>query len=413
MARRATTPAFSIDLDRARSFWHARQGFGGSDDPVESVRRTGWARTLGGIDVYLAIRARCPGATRASIEGAVAAGDLRVVPAVRGCIYLVPGDQAAEALALAADLSRPRTEREREKAGIAASEVDDLAAAVEAALKKGPLDTHAIRKALPDGSVRSLGAAGKKVGLSSPLPVALRELEFRGRIERTPVDHRLDHERYVWRLVPKSKIRRVRGSEADRLAAIVRRFLETFGPATVEEASDWIGVAKGRIREALAGLPVLPVEIEGHAACAHVLEEDREPLAAAGPTPPVPVFLPFGDNHIVTHGGPGALTDPVHHGMKVERWGSARATTLGAARHIDHRPLILGGELRGFWEFDPDRGAVAFGLLGRAPRGTAGPLEEAARELGAFIASDLGHGRSFSLDTDESIRARLETIRRI
>jgi len=48
--------------------------------------------------------------------------------------------------------------------------------------------------------VRSLGEKGKKLGLSSTLPPALRTLEFEGRIERTLEGGRLDSERYLWRL---------------------------------------------------------------------------------------------------------------------------------------------------------------------------------------------------------------------
>jgi hypothetical protein len=53
-------PALRVDLSRARAFWHRRQGLA---EPVggtleEVVTSTGWPRTLGGVDVYLAVRAR-------------------------------------------------------------------------------------------------------------------------------------------------------------------------------------------------------------------------------------------------------------------------------------------------------------------------------------------------------------------
>ena len=104
-----------------------------------------------------------------------------MVPAARGCMYLVARPQVALALRLAARLTLPRAEREHAKAGIRPREVEELAAAVRETLtRKGPLTTEALRKALPEGSVRSLGEVGKKVGISSALPSALRLLEFDG-----------------------------------------------------------------------------------------------------------------------------------------------------------------------------------------------------------------------------------------
>ena len=45
-----------------------------------------------------------------------------------------------------------------------------------AALADGPIATTRMRKGLPECVVRSLGPAGKRVGLSSTLPPALRAL---------------------------------------------------------------------------------------------------------------------------------------------------------------------------------------------------------------------------------------------
>ena len=44
--------------------------------------------------------------------------------------------------------------------------------------RKGPLSTDALRKSLPGGTVRSLGEKGKKVGISSTLPPAVRHLKL-------------------------------------------------------------------------------------------------------------------------------------------------------------------------------------------------------------------------------------------
>ena len=96
---RKSPPALTLDLDRARAAWSAHAGLESpSATPADAARAAGWARTLGGIDAYVALKARAPGLGRADFDAALAAGDVRISPAVRGCIYLVPGDQAPLAL---------------------------------------------------------------------------------------------------------------------------------------------------------------------------------------------------------------------------------------------------------------------------------------------------------------------------
>jgi hypothetical protein len=78
--------ALRIDLARARAHWHWRQGLAEPmNGPLEEVvAETGWPRTLGGVDVYLALRARAPGMRRSDLDEAVEEARLQVIPAVRG-----------------------------------------------------------------------------------------------------------------------------------------------------------------------------------------------------------------------------------------------------------------------------------------------------------------------------------------
>src|SRR5437764_15417287 len=81
----------TLSLDQARALWWTKQAL---DNPkgtlAEMLGASGWLRTLGGADVYLAARARRPGMTRADLDAVVAKDALVVRPAARGCIYLVP-----------------------------------------------------------------------------------------------------------------------------------------------------------------------------------------------------------------------------------------------------------------------------------------------------------------------------------
>src|SRR4051812_32444991 len=102
----------SLTLAHARALWWQKQALAGTTKGPLSMLlgASGWLRTLGGTDVYIAARARRPGMQRADLDAAVTAGDLRVHPAVRGCIYLVPSSAVPDLLALNALAWRTQTE---------------------------------------------------------------------------------------------------------------------------------------------------------------------------------------------------------------------------------------------------------------------------------------------------------------
>src|SRR6185295_3555016 len=108
--------------------WVARQELVASTrDPIDAViARTGWLRTLGGIDVYLSARARRAGLAPKDLDSASAKLAVQIVPAVRGCIYLVPRKDVPLALRIAAALARPRNERELGKVRVPPKEIATL-----------------------------------------------------------------------------------------------------------------------------------------------------------------------------------------------------------------------------------------------------------------------------------------------
>jgi hypothetical protein len=385
---------------------------------VGVVERTGWVRTLGGIDVYVSVRARRPGLRRAELDDAVTAGALHVLPAVRGCIYLVPERDRVLALGFAASLSRPRAERELEKVGVGRNEIEALAALVSDALAARPMTTTDLRKALPEGAVRSLGEAGKKQGISSPLPAVLRELEFEGRIERTLEAGRLDTERYLWRAAPAAHQEELEAMAADpleRLTGVARHFFTTAGPNTVKELATWSGAGQRECNAVVERLPLVPVAIEGTSDPAWVLESDVEALAAAREPAPGELrftFLPVGDNLGVVHGGSGMFVDQAHHEWPVQTWGGGgKAVPLREARYLGHRFLLLGHRIVGFWEYDPETAEVVCFTFEPVPDPLAARLDEERAAVAAFVQDELGHGRSFSLDTDEAMHERAQALR--
>jgi hypothetical protein len=418
MARTASAAtAVKIPLERARAFWHRRQGLAepGKGNLEDFLAATSWPRTLGGVDVYLAVRARMPGMRRQQMDEAVAQSRLQVIPAVRGCIYLVPRPQVPLVLRIAEDQARKRMEREMEKAEVKLSELADVGEAVLKALRKGPLTTDALRKALPEGTVRSLGEKGKKIGVSSTLPPALRHLEFEGKVERTLDNGRLDTERYHWRLPAKNPFTgaKVPADAAERNARLAEIFVRQAGPVSVADFAAWSALSQRDARAAIEKIPAVPVAVEGYADEAFVLEKDLAELKEpAAPSTSVSM-LSFEDNYLTFHGGPGLLTDPKHHKREVSKWGNTKGTTIGDVKHISARTLFDADRMVGFWEFDPSSGKVVFATFDPLPPKRKKAVQEVAEDVATFLKEDLGHARSFSLDTMEQVQERADLIKKM
>ncbi len=417
MTLTAKKPVLRVDLAKARAAVLAAQGLlEPYTDPLAALEGSGFVRTLGGIDVYIALKARVAGFHRQDVDDAASEQRVQVLPAARGCIYLLARRDAPLALRVAELLSRPREAREHEKVGIADSEVEELAAAtLEVLRSRGALATAAIRQTLPSGAVRSLGEAGKKLGISSPLPAALRRLEFAGDIERTLEGGRLDSEKYLWRATTQNLFAETDLPE-DR-TVLFARFAEIFfaaaGLASRKAFADWAGIAQKEAAAVVESMDLVAVEVAGEKDLFYALESRKELLEASPEAAAAALaFLPFEDNTMALHGGLAFFTDPQHHDFEVQSWGMGRKNVLlGQAKQAQLRSLLAEGRLAGFWEFDPKGRDVVIGLLPGAGPETRRRAEEKAQELATFIEKELGHGRSFNLDTDKDMSRRASYLR--
>jgi hypothetical protein len=164
------------------------RGHGLRDRVANDPARGGWLHAIGGADVYVSARARTGATRKDSIDAALQAGALQVVTGARGCTMLVPRADAALALALSVHLGGRKAARDRDKLGVTLPELEKLCIQVRSALEAGPATSMTLRKRLPEGAIRRFGDAGKKLGVSSSLPMALRHLESRGFLARCPHD---------------------------------------------------------------------------------------------------------------------------------------------------------------------------------------------------------------------------------
>ena len=399
----------TISIDRARAFWWQRQGLGArADGSIATViGATGWLRTLAGVDVYIAARARVPGLSRAQLDAVVAKGELRVVPAVRGCIYLVDRGAIANLMAINAESWREAATRDLAKIKKSLKDVEKIAPDVLRAIGKGPLTTDAIRKVV---DVESFGEAGKKIGLSSPLPLALRLLELDGRIERTLEGGRLDSDRYLWRAATPPKAGKDIARVA-RIASVVSSFLTWAGPATLSSLAAWTGLPQRDLKPALDQLGPEAAIVDGIGEV-WLRAGDRAALERA-PAPDGIALLAFEDNYLVNHGGLALVTDPRHQSLDIDKWGGSSGRTVGEAKHVLSRTIVIDGLVAGLWEVDPRANGAVWHAFDPPSKALAAELDERTHELARFLLDELGHARSFSLDTMADVQERADRIAKL
>ena len=382
--------------------WWRRQGLAGTSkgNLASVIASTGWLRTLGGVDAYLAARARRAGMKRRELDAAVAAGELRVVPAARGCIYLVPASVVADLMAWNAPTWHKALDKDLGKIGKKRDVIEKLAPAVVAALAKQPLTTDALRKALGD-KVVSFGDAGKKIGLSSPLPLALRLLELEGKVERTLDGGRLDTERYLWK---KADGKPAKASK-DPFSIVIGAFLAYAGPATLAQIAAWSGSAQRDVKAALEKLGASAVAVDGIGEAWTVGEVDAK-------APKGVALLAFEDNYLVNH-GLGAVTDGKHHEQSLVEWGQGKSSSVGQSKHVLTRTIVVDGYIAGFWEVDPKTNGAVWWTFDAAPKALAATLDELTADTARFLLEEIGHARSFSLDTMDDVQDRADRIAKL
>jgi hypothetical protein len=263
---------------------------------AEVVRDAGWIHTAGGTGVDLSLHART---SQRNLD------DVFELPAVRESMMLVHRDDVS--LALAAG-RRALFDRFR-KVEVDTGDIDRTADRIAQLLGEETMSIDQIRGKVPS---RSLGEAGRQLGLTSTLVVALRVAQLNGLIVRAGENR--------YRRAP-FEIRAVENIDRE----LAKRFVEWASPTNAGEFSAWAGIGKRAAKSAMDGLNVAP-----------------PPPAATNI-----FFLPFRDNYTGFH-----RLEPTHH-----------------------HTIVVDGEVAGWFEFDGER-LVWRMKSGKRPRDVARVAEE-------------------------------------
>lgn len=383
----------------SRAFWWHRQGLDGSlagAEPAEVLRRSGWARSVGGANPYLTLFARA-GTTRAAADTAVRALDIYELPAARGCTYVVPGDHFA--LALGVGHGAPEGDvRVLAKLGVERAELDRLAEGVLAVLADGGAhDPAALKDQLGD-LVRGLGEEGRKRGQSTTLPAVLGLLQADGAIRRVPVSGRLDQQRYAYTRWDRPAWP---GSPEQARAELARLYFGWTGLATLGHFRWFSAFTAAQAKAATADLGLVALD-DGLLALPEVAAEYR---AYKPPGRPSYALLAGIDALLLLRRDVPSLLAPVDADRPVP----GEKLQVGGLADLPDHAIVDRGRLVGLWQYDVEAGEIVWWLFagGRPDKALAAEIERTA----AFIRDDLGDARSFSLDSPKARAPRLAALR--
>ncbi len=242
--------------------------------------------------VYLSARARVPGLTRGDVDSALyeERSVVRIL-AMRRTLFVVP-TAMAPLLHYSSTVALMAPERKRlvdmvEKAGIATDGRAWVARVTEQTLEalqaRGEAVATELTKDVPELSEKITfykkdGSVLTTVGMSTR---TLFLLATEGRIIRARPKGTWVSSLYRWTPLeawlggPMPEMGR-----AEAQAALLTRWLETFGPGTEADMKWWTGWPVTQVREALAAIGAVAVGIESGAA--YVLPDDLEPVEPAG-----------------------------------------------------------------------------------------------------------------------------------
>jgi hypothetical protein len=323
---------------------------------------------------FLSLWARRPGFVVGDLEHELYQSRLVVRHlAMRRTLWVVSADDLSIIQSAASDRVAANEQRrlvlDAEKAGIAADGqrwLEAAGSAVSAHLGgHGPLNSTELRSALREIDGMYDPAPGKPWGGMVPLaPRILTVLSARGAITRGPNDGAWTTSRPRW--VRTEDWIGERTEVADAHTALVRRWLRTFGPATVADIKWWFGTTVTATRKALADIGA--VEAGLSTGPGYALPDDLE---SEPEVPPLAALLPGLD--VTTMGWfdrdwyLGA-----HRGTVFDRNGNAGPTAWWDGR-------IVGG-----WHQDGDA-RVHLQLLEDPGPGGRNALEERAAELTEWL----------------------------
>ena len=310
-------------------------------DPLGAATAVTCLHATEAATVHLGVGARTKGVTPFAVDEALYDGRTLVKQlAMRRTLFAFPRDLLPAALGVAvarlAPEQRRLVSRDAQKHGIADDGDLWLETAGEAVIDRlrdsEPMTARALREELPELSGAITINTGKKyAGTFNLAPRVLTWLGAEGRVTR---GHNAGH----WRLSKPTwtPLDAWLGEEVAPLpldeaySELVRRWLWSFGPGTLEDVQWWLGATKGATRAALESVGAVEVALERDRT-GWLLPEDVEPM---GQVEPWAALLPTLDPTTMGWKERDHYLDPAHRPMLFDTNGNGGTTAWWDGRIV-------------------------------------------------------------------------------
>nr|WP_289017732.1 crosslink repair DNA glycosylase YcaQ family protein [uncultured Ornithinimicrobium sp.] len=268
-------------------------------DPVAAARAMTVLHATEAATVHLAVRARTdPEAPPAPEDVDRVLGEDRSLVkqlAMRRTLFVLPRDLLPAVLGSAsarvAQTQRRALVRDVERHGVAPDGEAWVDRARSGVLDRltgaAPTNARQLREELPELAGQVVHAPGKSYGGAAPLaPRVLTLLGAEGLVVRGPNAGHWRLNRPTWVLADEWLGGQVEPTgTAEGYAELVRRWLRTFGPGTLEDLQWWLGSTRTAARAALAAVDAVQVVLDD-GSTAWLLPDDLDPVGPVEPWQP-------------------------------------------------------------------------------------------------------------------------------
>jgi hypothetical protein len=393
-----------MDATHLRAWWFHKQGLDGSlngSSSQEVLKKIGWSRSVGGSNPYQTLFAR-NGSSREDIDKSVSKLEIYELPSARGCTYVVPASHYALALKLSQDFHNDENVAVK-FLGVTPKELDKLADRILKVLEKSAQDPRQLKESLGD-AVRNLGEAGKKKGMTTTLPIALGKLQSAGKIRRVPLNGRLDQQRYAYASWSPSPSDKFKLNSDEAYVELARLFFQWIGPATIKEFQWFSGLGVAASNAAVKPLKLVPIESGSDL---QILADELDAFQKfRAPKTPQYALLSCLDSLFLLRRNLSHLLDEKDGKRQVMVDKSLK--NLIGLQDLPSNAIVDRGRIIGLWEFDALKKEIVWNSFIAADK----KLKDVVAVTEKFISEQLGDAKSFSLDSPESRKPRIEALRK-
>ena len=193
---------------------------------------------------------------------------------------------------------------------------------------------------------------------------------------------------------------------------IAKLFFAQHAPASFEHFVNWSGLTKTAAKAAVAELGLREVEVEGPEGTFTDMLATKAALDAANAKgkPKGEAILGLQDLYLVVRGGPASVCPAAHLDVDIPRWGPMRGGPIRGTKHPHLRAVLVAGELAGFWEVNAAMDEQHIAWLETPGKAAAGRAEKKVKALREFMRDELGHAKTFSIDSDPKIDKRFALV---